>query len=444
MNKTGLNSYTICGINKVSKYINRTRLVELGIIVFTLFLVTQRLIDLYSHLRLFQFAIVGFALVLIFIGILDRNFFFKKITPLDIVWLPAITFIFFYILMTNYNVFNMFIYSAGFGFLFLAKVDITSFMPAILIIKFGALFYALGSIAQYISPENFNNFILNFTSKYSESELMHRVDRNYYPGFGFNRTALAASYIAVGIGAILTFWNNHKYKVILNLCFLFFLILALVITGKRGLLLWAAVALPLTFIALAPAKEQFQRLLKVSLVIFVSFATLMIILQLQDLPTFLVRIESLISGIISGEYFEDNVRLSYYKDAWAHFLQEPLHGIGWKHFEIVNPRGEHVHNIYLQLLTETGVVGFILIITPLVYSLLSTYKALRASINLEGLINHLWTKGLAFSLFYQLLFLLYGLTDSPLYGVRYVFLYFLVLALVNSFNIINRELLKNT
>ncbi len=64
---------------------------------------------------------------------------------------------------------------------------------------------------------------------------------------------------------------------------------------------------------------------------------------------------------------------------WTHsikmFKEKPLFGFGWLQFRNNSDSGEdYVHNSYLQWLCETGVVGFLLLITPFAIMLFITLK----------------------------------------------------------------------
>ena len=49
-----------------------------------------------------------------------------------------------------------------------------------------------------------------------------------------------------------------------------------------------------------------------------------------------------------------------------------MFGIGWEQFMNNNTYEHEVHNTYLQWLCETGVIGFVLIMIPLLYMYLTT------------------------------------------------------------------------
>lgn len=83
-------------------------------------------------------------------------------------------------------------------------------------------------------------------------------------------------------------------------------------------------------------------------------------------------------------------RLSYWKSSWRIFLDHPLTGVGLGAFPTVYPsygssssryeRLEQAHNDYLQLLTDTGVVGGVIFLSAFAWLLL-TLKSILIKFN---------------------------------------------------------------
>ncbi len=424
-------------------------LAGLGISIFALFTISQRIIDLYPQLRLYQIAIVGLALFLIFFSVFDLQFVRNKITIIDLLWFPGIAMVLAYIYFTNMNIFEIFYYLSAYALLVLAKLGIKEIGPSFLFFKYGAVIYALGTITQFISPETFNNFILSITDRYSEEALARRVQRNYYPGFGINRTAVGAFFISVGLGNLVSFWNNkNKFKLYSDIAIFIILFAALLITGKRSLFLWTVVALPFIYIVLAKAEERLKRVLQVFLFVLGASGLLYIVHYTLSLE-FLVRLEDLVLGTMTGDIPGSiETRFEHYRDAWAIFLDNPVFGAGWKQFRVLTEgfysTDYHTHNVYLQLLCETGIFGFTVIMGPVVYTYYKTYSMLNSLLNEPKTINPLWKNGLIFSFYCQTIFLLYSLSDSPFYHLQYIFVYFFALAIANSYLVFEKNsMIKN-
>lgn len=143
---------------------------------------------------------------------------------------------------------------------------------------------------------------------------------------------------------------------------------------------------------------------------------------------FVNELDSTVTGLIEGEEITTG-RSALYSYSWELFLDNPIQGIGWKEFinrsqGIINSdQGSHPHNIYLQLLTELGLFGFLLFIIPLLYVYFKTYRLLRL-ISTEDNYPRNWKLGVQFSFYSQTFFILYGMTGNLLTDYNFLLMYF--------------------
>ena len=416
----------------------------IGIMLFVFYIFSQRWFQLYLQVRAYQIIFVGLALLLISPAIVNRDFNLRRLTMIDLLWLPVLLVIVINIMLVDYSehLHYLFFYSAGFAFLILAKVDLEEFRPAFSLVTIMALVYACGSIAQYFFTESFNQFVFNFTTTYSQESIERLVDGNYYPGFGFGRKAIAAGYMAMAMGLIFSFWSDRKKKLKINLELAIFLVLlfGLVITGKRSILLWSLLAMPITFIVLGQGRERIKRMLVTIGAGVAAVVLLFVALQIAGHLPFLVRLDEMVSNLMQGSLPESwAVRLSLYRDAWLLFLEKPLFGIGWFQFQVFDIRDHHVHNVYLQVLTEMGLTGFIFIMAALFYPYYLTYRAIGRVNKAPGQFAPIWRVGIVFSFYYQTFFLLNCLSDNPFFEVTFQLFYIVVLAIANSFLLLERQ-----
>ena len=125
-----------------------------------------------------------------------------------------------------------------------------------------------------------------------------------------------------------------------------------------------------------------------------------------------------------------NGRFKLYAIAWNFFKESPILGIGWREFskEVVNFYNQDsvlrdAHNVFLQLLCETGIIGFSVFITMFISAITQTIQlAVQSAKNLLCLSDKTKTV-LIFSLCYQVFFLAYCITGNPLYDLETVYVY---------------------
>lgn len=113
-------------------------------------------------------------------------------------------------------------------------------------------------------------------------------------------------------------------------------------------------------------------LLIASIVLIPGFALMQWVVQL---PWFAAPVPAVDSIQRLFEFASGSIRLELWREAWYLFLQSPLLGVGWgqfawQHFEygvLFKSSGlsglyNHAHNIVMQLLAETGLVGAVAVV----------------------------------------------------------------------------------
>jgi O-antigen ligase len=94
---------------------------------------------------------------------------------------------------------------------------------------------------------------------------------------------------------------------------------------------------------------------------------------------------------ISYDYLQSDesilLRIKYYKSAWKCFLEHCFTGIGfggWPYYQGLGDMYHHPHNIFLEILCETGLIGFTLFLA-LLFSIF-------AKLNVQKLISSPFVK----------------------------------------------------
>ncbi len=164
------------------------------------------------------------------------------------------------------------------------------------------------------------------------------------------------------------------------------LLLAMIVLGRRGELLAAAAAVMVLVLALCSRRKR--RIILASGSVFAAAATVLVLAflpQLGQIPV-LARYVATIEQLLSGADFTSG-RGPLLAMAVTGFRLKPIFGLGWgQYLQLSAQVGmcdtdgnliEDCHNIYLQFLCETGIVGTVLLLIPIFYLLLTTCRMLR-------------------------------------------------------------------
>jgi O-antigen ligase len=166
-------------------------------------------------------------------------------------------------------------------------------------------------------------------------------------------------------------------------------------------------------------RERFTRVLQIILITLGAFIALFLLARFTNNPA-INRIFESVQNVILSKDVEDVGRDQLWTQAMTYFRANKWLGIGWTNFKnIFTLRGTHVHNIYIQLLCETGIIGFSIFAFFFVWNIRTTLRRIKTA--KKGTCEYSW---LMLSLFMQIYFLLYGITGNPLYDVEETILYF--------------------
>jgi len=134
-------------------------------------------------------------------------------------------------------------------------------------------------------------------------------------------------------------------------------------------------------------------------------------------------------------------RSVYWALCFTKFLEHPLLGIGWYGFRnlyqttIYNlsagVQGMYLdaHNVYMQLLCETGIIGFVAYLIVVIYFLVETIRLLR-----QDETDGVRYRTLLFSFAFQIYYLVYSFTGNCLYDYTY-YIYVLACCAMLSYKV---------
>lgn len=249
--------------------------------------------------------------------------------------------------------------------------------------------------------------------------IFYRAEIEKYGSGMFYDPAILAGVIVFGFCAYI---GTHKLQTlkeyVIPIAFLLFIFL----TGKRGhffsliaaIFIFAIININ-RFVSRKVLRNFFLNILVV--VAFLSFVSVFVQVEI-DFSSF--RISVMQSKEISA-LGDLNGRALFWVKALRCFFDHPVMGIGWKNFASLAGEGNHAHNIYLQLLAETGSFGFILFIIAAITALIKTIKLQKKGYG---------TTYLRGAMIYQFFFLIYGMSGNPLFDSFYFIPYIVSVGIV--------------
>lgn len=285
-----------------------------------------------------------------------------------------------------------------------------------ILIKCTKFFTSCSIIATFlveIVPSIYSDIIVNFFPLWNEStaELNDTINRSYNAGISVT-AGINSAYLAMGVAVHLYGYleaHNSRDKINSSM-WLVLGIIALFITDKRGSILFS-----LCSIIVVLYFNLSQRTKTITLM-FIFFIITIIILG---------TIGIIDSNTISRYWNEESSsgRTLLYSVALRLFSYKPVLGNGWMSYQYlsgIKSRGAYMmtHNVYLQLLCEVGVVGFLIVIAGFILNGVVLLKVIKKT-KLEG--RYEYYLGLL-GLFGESFFLLTCLTGNSLYDN--VFFYF--------------------
>lgn len=188
---------------------------------------------------------------------------------------------------------------------------------------------------------------------------------------------------------------------------------SLIISMKRAHIIFSIISIMLGLFF-------YNRLISVRQIInFISISIIIILLSVwiyrrfPEIGMVIERFENL------GTDSNSTYRIKMWMDALNLFENHPLFGIGWGGFRLLSGHVLNAHNVYFQLLAETGVVGFSIYIINISIIMVSLIKVTRNISVLDISIDSEIT--CIYSLLICFFFILYSLTGNCLYDITFSF-----------------------
>ena len=230
-------------------------------------------------------------------------------------------------------------------------------------------------------------------------------------------------------------YTNRLRLIIAVLAFFAFLL-----NGKRGTLVWCIIAIILTWFISTEKKSKFVT----RLIIIVCVSAVLLQFAVENIPSLNFIVERF-SELGSDNSSTD--RLAMWGLALLNFMRSPLLGIGFLNFreqystnlavqfirdltDISSYRRLDAHNVYLQVLCEMGIIGFVLYMSAIVLLLKYTIRALKYFSNTQ---EYQYKYAVMLSFCFQMFYLLYSLSGNCLYDMTF-YLYIIAMAITGALN----------
>lgn len=211
-------------------------------------------------------------------------------------------------------------------------------------------FFTLWTFICYFNKNIYYNFV------YPLMQTMGYIS-DYKAGFtaSYGTNGL---YMSMGLCAFIGYlvFNGKKGKSVKIYVILFILVIGMLLCGKRG----QSIALIIAYYVLYYFYNSNRKMGR----IFKLFSiTLLIFLLIYLVSLFIPDVLVVISRFIEQSNKDDisTGRFSMWETAWMIFKQNPLFGMGWRWFRYsaYTLNDYDVHNVFLQWLTELGIIGSI-------------------------------------------------------------------------------------
>lgn len=331
------------------------------------------------------------------------------------------------------------------GMIVLAEPDEEDVRRCLKILLIAGVLMSLYGIAVNAFPDLYYNGVKNILSEESQRSIEMGFSLKY--GVAVGGEVIVVDYYAVwgliiALNALLIYGRDLKkrwlYVLIFGIC-----TVALIMQNRKAELLMAVAVVGFLLVSnmnITGLREKKRQILILLFVIMVCAAGGLVLLRMGYLSryvTFFTQMNQKVSGG-NSQVEVSSGRFKLWGRAWNLFCENPIFGIGWGNFRLhltdtYNPFNDgqlsNAHNNYLQMLCETGIVGFLLFVGPLFFilyrTLIKIYQ-LRDHRAEQRLARIAATASLSFQIFYLGISFMdpvwYKMFTWPFYGVSVILL----------------------
>lgn len=376
---------------------------------------------------------LGFAAILLF-----SKVNFKCITGYEAGWILAY-FVFIIFRNSRLAIGEFDINILYYGYLIIIMIILRNkieWIPSLIrFLYFIAIVHACATIVFKLYPPLFNFYASNFVSPIYYSEVVARYNAGQITGLCVNY-GVNAGIIALGTGISALYFIFDDRKKMRSMFLTLFLLFGLLLTGKRSPAIFTVASIFIVYMISAKkrlSKKVFNLLFIITFLLVVSPLVTAVIPQLS---VFFDRL------LDKQDWMTLGGRTELYDEALRLFKNHKLFGNGWMSYfvETENTIGRvyeaqysrmMAHNIYLQLLAETGIIGLSTFLYLFLCKVITISKRIL-NISIDSLCGQEYSKYIACLLYLLIFFLLYGFSGNPLYDAYMYFIAFLCMAGLQS------------
>lgn len=320
------------------------------------------------------------------------------------------------------------------GFLLILKANHPSSYNGIVRVFFVAgIIYAVALILEYMIPDlYFSVYYPLFKGEYAETVYRFWNGEKHIASGLSHQIGYTVCYILVSLG-VFVFLYFKKVSGVSKIVVLGFLVLGLMLGKKRMHFAAGILCAIIVYVLGSKSRHKVRLLFLLFLVVVIIMLIAIYFSNYIGEGSVIERYKESLEAESSGDSLSesrDALRLL----AFGLWQSNPIWGIGWNQFKYINPEFETaVHNVFLQLLCETGIFGFICFITPIMYCFKCTFSLL-----IKYSKKSTPAPMLLFSAFYQLFFFLDLFTGNPLYDYTYLIPYFISVSIMSYYDKMER------
>ena len=352
----------------------------------------------------------------------NRRFACKRF-GIELAWVPF--FLLFYIHSFIYGVANLtlfVVYTLLFLCMYAATGERSWVTSCLRVLVAFAAFHAFCTIVFWLVPALYSPVkSVFFSNSY--------MARDYRSGFTAHYSTNSI-YLSLGLVCWACGLAGGREKIrVKDLMLSLMLLLALFLTTKRGPLVASVTAIVISYL-FVNRKKFTGTMLKAFAVAAIA------VIAVGVLATFVPAVQATLERFIELSDDETGNGRSYLYDcAWGMFYTKPLLGCGWgtyskyvattslgAMYSNLGFTSMSAHNVYLQLLSETGVIGLAAFVFPAFLSFFAAMHQSESHLE-EGLYGDsfcLWA-----CLGVQIFFLIYCFSGNPLYDPQCYIPYFI-------------------